>query len=111
MPHCCCGALQAACTAKELKELVTMPTIAVHAQPSQLAVSEADQAEMKKVRLKRRIYELMCQVSYRCTCTYAGLQSMLAAYCQVLSLSASSLQPAMDLGCQPGFIQPTAAGD
>ncbi|WIA12056.1 hypothetical protein OEZ85_012135 [Tetradesmus obliquus] len=53
------GPVQAACTAKELKELVSMPSIAVHAQPSQLAVSEADQAQMKATRLKRRIYELI----------------------------------------------------
>lgn len=40
-----------------------MPSIAVHAQPSQLAVSEADQAQMKATRLKRRIYELISNVS------------------------------------------------
>jgi hypothetical protein len=40
-----------------------MPSIAVHAQPSQLAVSEADQAQMKAVRLKRRIFELISNVS------------------------------------------------
>jgi hypothetical protein len=57
-----CG-LQAACTAKELKELVTMPTIAVHAAADQLAVSEADRAEMKAVRLKRRVFELISNVS------------------------------------------------
>eukprot|EP00775_Hariotina_reticulata_P013005 gene13005-13134_t len=53
------GPIQAACTPKELKELVTLPDIAVHVQPSQLVISEADQAEMKAVRLKRRIYELI----------------------------------------------------
>jgi hypothetical protein len=55
--------LQAACTPKELKELVTMPTIAVNAQPEQLAVSDSDKAEMKAVRLKRRVYELISSVS------------------------------------------------
>jgi adrenodoxin-NADP+ reductase len=55
--------LQAACTAKELKELVTMPNIAINASPEQLAVSEADQAAMKAVRLKRRIFELISNVS------------------------------------------------
>jgi hypothetical protein len=34
----------------------------VHAQPSQLAVSEADQAQMKAIRLKRRIFELISNV-------------------------------------------------
>jgi adrenodoxin-NADP+ reductase len=55
--------LQAACTAKELKELVTMPSIRVHAPPGQMTVSDADRAEMKAVRLKRRIYELIDAVS------------------------------------------------
>lgn len=53
------GPVQAACTAKELKELVTMPSIAVHAAADQLAVSEADKTEMKAVRLKRRVFELI----------------------------------------------------
>lgn len=60
--------LQAACTAKELKELVTMPSVAVHAQPEQLAVSDADKAEMKAVRLKRRIFELISNVSHQQLC-------------------------------------------
>jgi hypothetical protein len=53
---------QAACTPKELKELVTMPSIAISARPEQMAVSEADMAEMKAVRLKRRIVELISKV-------------------------------------------------
>ncbi|KAF6253362.1 hypothetical protein COO60DRAFT_1273754 [Scenedesmus sp. NREL 46B-D3] len=57
------GPVQAACTAKELKELVNMPSIAVHAQPSQLVVSAADQAQMKAVRLKRRIFELISKAA------------------------------------------------
>eukprot|EP00878_Enallax_costatus_P014682 GHUV01015358.1.p1 GENE.GHUV01015358.1~~GHUV01015358.1.p1 ORF type:complete len:463 (+),score=138.55 GHUV01015358.1:726-2114(+) len=63
--HLCArrGPVQAACTPKELKELVTMPSIAIHAKPSQLAVSESDQAEMKAVRLKRRIYELIANAA------------------------------------------------
>lgn len=40
-----------------------MPTIAVKAQPEQLAVSDSDKAEMKAVRLKRRIFELISSVS------------------------------------------------
>lgn len=54
--------VQAACTAKELKELVSMPSIAISANPDQLAVSDADKAEMKAVRLKRRIFELISKV-------------------------------------------------
>lgn len=40
-----------------------MPRVAVHADPSQLVVSADDQAEMKAVRLKRRVYELVVNVS------------------------------------------------
>lgn len=73
MSLCVCAllsvCLQAACTPKELKELVTFPDIAVHVQPPQLEISDADQAEMKAVRLKRRIYELISNVSStRSTC-------------------------------------------
>lgn len=39
-----------------------MPSIAVTANPDQMAVSEADRAEMKAVRLKRRIFELISNV-------------------------------------------------
>lgn len=40
-----------------------MPTIAINAAPEQMTVSDSDQAEMKAVRLKRRIYELISSVS------------------------------------------------
>jgi hypothetical protein len=40
-----------------------MPTITISANPDQLAVSDADKAEMKAVRLKRRIFELISKVS------------------------------------------------
>lgn len=69
---CCCQLPQAACTPKELKELVTMPSIAVHAMSSQLTISESDQAEMKAVRLKRRIYELISNVGVPGFCLATG---------------------------------------
>jgi hypothetical protein len=55
--------LQAACAPKELKELVNLPNIGVHAAPGQLAVSEQDKAEMKATRMKRRIFDLVSTVS------------------------------------------------
>lgn len=54
--------LQAACTPKELRELLTLPGLQVHAAPEQLAVSDADVAEMKAVRLRRRVHEIMSKV-------------------------------------------------
>lgn len=83
-PGCC---LQAACTAKELKELVTMPTIAVHAAADQLAVSEADKAEMKAVRLKRRIFELISNVSRQHVCAVSCLPVL---FCLMLALHCTS---------------------
>lgn len=50
---------QAACTPKELRELVTLEDVAVHAPPDQMAVSPADEAEMKAVRMRRRMYDLI----------------------------------------------------
>lgn len=40
-----------------------MPSIAVRAAAEQMAVSDADKAEMKAVRLKRRVFELISTVS------------------------------------------------
>lgn len=51
-----------------------MPTIAVHAAADQLAVSEADRAEMKAVRLKRRVFELISNVSRQHVCAVSCLR-------------------------------------
>jgi hypothetical protein len=56
--------LQAACTPKELKELVTQtPGLAVHAPDDQMVVSEADAAEMAATRLKRRVHDIIKQAA------------------------------------------------
>ncbi|KAF5827676.1 hypothetical protein DUNSADRAFT_255 [Dunaliella salina] len=57
------GPVQAACTPKELKELVGLPDLTVHAPPAQMEVSAADQAEMKKTRMRRRVYDLIKQAA------------------------------------------------
>ncbi|KAG2482330.1 hypothetical protein HYH03_018739 [Edaphochlamys debaryana] len=54
------GPVQAACTPKELKELLTECGVAARvAAPEQLSVSAADAAEMKATRIKRRVHELV----------------------------------------------------
>ncbi|KAG2439802.1 hypothetical protein HYH02_010437 [Chlamydomonas schloesseri] len=54
------GPVQAACTPKELKELLTECGVAARTSaPDQLEVSAADAAEMKATRLKRRVHELV----------------------------------------------------
>lgn len=47
-----------------------MPSIAISANPDQLAVSDADKAEMQAVRLKRRIFELISKVRTVISCQH-----------------------------------------
>eukprot|EP00798_Chlamydomonas_sp_ICE-L_P023901 gene23901-9468_t len=54
---------QAACTPKELKELTTEFDLSVCAAPDQLAVSEGEQKEIKKVRMKRRVVDIISQAA------------------------------------------------
>jgi hypothetical protein len=64
--HLCArrGPVQAACTPKELRELLSMPDVRVCTAPEQLAVSVQDEAEMKSTRIKRRVYEIMVKVRH-----------------------------------------------
>eukprot|EP00198_Chlamydomonas_reinhardtii_P004065 XP_001693401.1 NADP adrenodoxin-like ferredoxin reductase [Chlamydomonas reinhardtii] len=58
------GPVQAACTPKELKELLTECGVtAATSAPDQLDVSAADAAEMKATRLKRRVHELVSKAA------------------------------------------------
>jgi len=58
------GPVQAACTPRELKELVgEMPGLAVHAPDEQMVVSEADAAEMAASRTKRRVHDIIKQAA------------------------------------------------
>ncbi len=63
--RCALAPAQAACTAKELKELVSEPNLAVHAPSNQMALSPEDQAAIKQQRPKRRLYEIITQVRAR----------------------------------------------
>ncbi|GFH19523.1 ferredoxin--NADP+ reductase, partial [Haematococcus lacustris] len=56
------GPVQAACTPKELKELVAELGFIVHASAQQLTVSEADCAVLKASRSKRRVVDIIKQV-------------------------------------------------
>lgn len=57
--RCSAPAPQAACTPKELKELLTLPGISASAAPDQLALSTEDQAEVKATRIKRRVVDII----------------------------------------------------
>eukprot|EP00850_Spirogloea_muscicola_P017157 SM000144S00705 [mRNA] locus=s144:360499:365389:- [translate_table: standard] len=52
------GPAQAACTARELRELLNLKSIHVHVSPEDLDISEADKAELKVNRSHRRVFEL-----------------------------------------------------
>eukprot|EP00850_Spirogloea_muscicola_P003743 SM000015S01243 [mRNA] locus=s15:717692:722281:- [translate_table: standard] len=56
------GPAQAACTARELRELLDLKSIHVHVSPEDLDISEADKAELKVNRSHRRVFELFQKV-------------------------------------------------
>ncbi|KAL3835187.1 hypothetical protein ACJIZ3_009923 [Penstemon smallii] len=53
------GPVQAACTAKELREVLGIKNLAVHIQQADLVTKPADEIEMKNNRIRRRVYELL----------------------------------------------------
>ncbi|KAG1355169.1 NADPH:adrenodoxin oxidoreductase, mitochondrial [Cocos nucifera] len=57
------GPVQAACTAKELREILGIKDLHVHIQKADLGTSLADEEELKKSRIKRRVYELFSKAA------------------------------------------------
>ncbi|RVW96271.1 NADPH:adrenodoxin oxidoreductase, mitochondrial [Vitis vinifera] len=78
------GPVQAACTAKELREILGIKDLNVHIQESDLLKSPADEEELKNNRIQRRVYELLSkaasgpslpvQVNGNCTLFSSGNQ-------------------------------------
>lgn len=66
--------LQAACTPKELKELLNFPNVATHAPADQMVVSSADEALMKTSRIKRRVHEVVTKAAAATATSGAGSQ-------------------------------------
>ncbi|CAM6083606.1 unnamed protein product [Calypogeia fissa] len=64
------GPVQAACTAKELREILGMQTVDVKIHQADLPTSPLDLDEMKKSRSHKRVYELFCKAA---TATSSGL--------------------------------------
>lgn len=81
-----------------------MPSIRVHAPPGQMAVSEADRAAMKAVRLKRRIFELIDVVSCSAARTDVLCAATLGLVCA--HTSASSAVSAAALVCHSDVLVP-----
>ncbi|KAL9261143.1 NADPH:adrenodoxin oxidoreductase, mitochondrial-like protein [Drosera capensis] len=57
------GPVQAACTAKELREILGTKGLSVHIQESDLQTTAADEEEMKNNRIRRRVYELLTKAA------------------------------------------------
>lgn len=57
------GVVQAAFTPKELREALRLPGVQVDIRPRDLAVSQADRAEMAERRISRRVHEVLSQAA------------------------------------------------
>ncbi|KAM1508493.1 hypothetical protein ACFX10_017793 [Malus domestica] len=53
------GPVQAACTAKELREILGIKDLHVHKKETDLLPTAADEEEMKNNRIRKRVYELL----------------------------------------------------
>ncbi|KAK1693720.1 hypothetical protein QYE76_010417 [Lolium multiflorum] len=57
------GPAQAACTAKELREILGLKNVHVCIKEADLVTSPADKEEMRNSRIKRRVYELLSKAA------------------------------------------------
>lgn len=57
------GPVQAACTAKELREILGIKNLYVHIREDDLIKSPADEEEIKNNRIQRRVYELLSKAA------------------------------------------------
>ncbi|XP_021723606.1 NADPH:adrenodoxin oxidoreductase, mitochondrial isoform X2 [Chenopodium quinoa] len=57
------GPVQAACTAKELREILGLKDLYINIEDADLRKSPVDEEEMKSSRIQRRVYELLCKAS------------------------------------------------
>ncbi|XP_047044865.1 NADPH:adrenodoxin oxidoreductase, mitochondrial-like isoform X2 [Lolium rigidum] len=57
------GPAQAACTAKELREILGLKNVHVCIKEADLVTSPADKEEMSNSRIKRRVYELLSKAA------------------------------------------------
>ncbi|XAR53355.1 Adrenodoxin-NADP(+) reductase [Bertholletia excelsa] len=57
------GPVQAACTAKELREVLGIKDLCIHIQEADLVKTPADEEELKNNRIQRRVYELLSKAA------------------------------------------------
>ncbi|XP_006647158.1 NADPH:adrenodoxin oxidoreductase, mitochondrial [Oryza brachyantha] len=65
------GPVQAACTAKELREILGLKNVCVFIKESDLITSPADEEEIRNNRIQRRVYELLSKAAT----THKGINS------------------------------------
>ena len=51
--------MQAAFTTKELREITKLPGIQVHVTQEAMQLTEADKAEMRASRIKKRVFDIL----------------------------------------------------
>ncbi|XP_020551243.1 NADPH:adrenodoxin oxidoreductase, mitochondrial isoform X3 [Sesamum indicum] len=66
------GPVQAACTAKELREVLGIKDLHIHIQPADLVTTPADEIEMKNNRIRKRVYELLSKAVTPAHAPYPG---------------------------------------
>ncbi|GJV16635.1 NADPH:adrenodoxin oxidoreductase, mitochondrial isoform X1 [Tanacetum coccineum] len=57
------GPVQAACTAKELREIIAIKDLHININEADLLKTSADEEEMKNNRIRRRVFELLSKAS------------------------------------------------
>ncbi|KAK9146563.1 hypothetical protein Sjap_006466 [Stephania japonica] len=57
------GPVQAAFTAKELREIVGLKDVYIHIQEADMLKSPADEEELKSSRIQKRVYELLSKAA------------------------------------------------
>ncbi|KAG6582499.1 NADPH:adrenodoxin oxidoreductase, mitochondrial, partial [Cucurbita argyrosperma subsp. sororia] len=57
------GPVQAACTAKELREVLGIKNLHIHIHEADLVKSPTDEEEVKNSRIQRRVYELLAKAA------------------------------------------------
>lgn len=57
------GPVQAACTTKELREILAIKDLYVNIKEADLLTTSTDEEELKNNRIQRRVYELLCKAA------------------------------------------------
>ncbi|XP_051143679.1 NADPH:adrenodoxin oxidoreductase, mitochondrial [Andrographis paniculata] len=70
------GPVQAACTAKELREILGIKNLSIHIPQADLVTTPADEIEMKNSRIRKRVYELLSKAATARTASVPGQREL-----------------------------------